>query len=123
MRLVPISALVFAALAALGPVIAAFLRIGTATVWMVAGYAFFSLLLAVPLGCLQGTPCVPPVRQTTMVGVVARFAVGVGLVRVGLGPTGAVAGSVASQALMLAFGLRSLGSPRRTIRSASPRSS
>ena len=121
MRLVlPMAVLAFAGLLVLGPVLGGFLHVGTATMSMVAGYAFFSLLLAVPLGCLQGTLRFRRFAALTLVGVGIRFVVGVGLVRLGLGPAGAVAGSVASQAVMLTLGLRSLGVSRRTMRSARP---
>ncbi len=116
----PIAGVALVAIAAFSPLIAAFLHVGVGAVCLVAAHAFVSLLLSVPLGCLQGTMRFGAFARVTLAGVLVRFAVGLGLVWAGFGVPGALIGSIAAQALTLPLALDALGLTGRVLRGARP---
>jgi O-antigen/teichoic acid export membrane protein len=99
------------ALAALSPLLADFLRAPLVPTALIAPYFLVSLLLSVPLGVLQGRLRFSSLAAVAILGVVVRLAVGIGLVVLGLGVTGALLGTVLAQALslLIAFPLLRLG--------------
>jgi glycosyltransferase involved in cell wall biosynthesis/O-antigen/teichoic acid export membrane protein len=116
----PVAGLIFLAFIVLSPVIAVFLRVSIGAAILVGAYVLVSLTLSVPLGALQGLQRFRALAMATMIGVVARFAVGVGLVWLGLGVPGALIGSVLAQGVAFVGAWKALGVSRGMFRRALP---
>jgi glycosyltransferase involved in cell wall biosynthesis/O-antigen/teichoic acid export membrane protein len=96
----------------LAPVLAAFLRVGLDAVLLLAPYVYLSLLSAVAYGAMQGELRFLALSGVSVAGVVVRLLAGILFVRIGAGPTGAIAGTVLAQLAVLAVSLWLLRLPR-----------
>ena len=106
------------ALAALSPLLASFLHTPVLPTALVAPYFLFSILLSVPLGVLQGRLRFSALAAVGALTVLVRLAVGVGLVAIGFGVTGAILGTVLGQGLSLLVAVPLLGFGRSVWRGA-----
>jgi glycosyltransferase involved in cell wall biosynthesis/O-antigen/teichoic acid export membrane protein len=88
------------------PALSSFLHIGFLSAALLAPYLALSIVVAVPLGVLQGRLRFTALAGVIFAGVAVRVGAGVGLVELGLGVPGAVLGTVLSSATMLVLGLR-----------------
>ena len=76
------------------PALAYFLHIGFVSAALLAPYLALSIVVAVPLGVLQGRLRFTALAALIFAGVAVRLAAGVGLIELGLGVPGAVLGTV-----------------------------
>jgi glycosyltransferase involved in cell wall biosynthesis/O-antigen/teichoic acid export membrane protein len=100
------------------PALAYFLHIGFVSAALLAPYLALSIVVAVPLGVLQGRLRFTALAALIFAGVAVRLAAGVGLIELGLGVPGAVLGTVLSSAAMVALGFRLMRVDSRVWRSA-----
>ncbi len=98
-----------AGLALASPILGAFLHVGVGSALLVGPYAMVSLLLAIPLGVLQGQMRFRAFAVATAVGLVARLLLGVAVVRMGGGVPGALFATIAAQVVSLMLAVRLLG--------------
>ena len=94
------------------PLLAAFLHVAASSVALLGIYAIVSLLLAVPLGALQGTLRFRELAVVLLVGVGARLAAGTALAWVGYGVGGSLVATILAPAVSLAAAQRCLRGPR-----------
>lgn len=96
------------AFAVASPFVAAFLHVAAASVALLGIYAIVSLLLAVPLGALQGTLRFRELAVALLLGVAARLLTGAALAWVGYGVGGALVATILAPAVSLAYAQRCL---------------
>src|SRR5439155_21267556 len=88
--LTPIAAAFAIGLIVAGPLIGGFLHVSFSSVALLAGYAFLSLLLSVPLGALQGLMHFLALAFVMAAGVAIRLLTGLALAHAGYGVGGAM---------------------------------
>ena len=93
------------------PLLAVFLHVGFISVALLAPFAVFSLLTAVPLGVLQGAQRFGGLASLMLLSVGVRLAAGITLVWAGLGVPGALLATALSPLVVLLVGLRLVGRP------------
>ncbi len=105
---VPAAVLAAAVLVLAAPLLGVFLRVGTASVALLGGYAFLSLLLSVPLGALQGLMRFRALAVALAAGVAVRLIAGLLLARAGYGVGGALIATLLAPGVSLVLAQRSL---------------
>src|SRR5205823_5178824 len=91
------------------PLLASFLRATTAEVALLGPYLALSAVVSAQSGILQGRLRFGALAAVTTAGVAVRLSLGLGLMLAGLGVTGALVGTIASQAAAAALGTRLAG--------------
>ncbi len=115
---VPVATLLGAALIVATPLLGAFLRVGSGSVAMLAGYAVLTLVLSVPLGALQGLMRFRTLAAVMAAGVAVRLLAGLALARAGYGVGGALVATLLAPAVSLVLAQRSLRRRRTDHREA-----
>jgi glycosyltransferase involved in cell wall biosynthesis/O-antigen/teichoic acid export membrane protein len=92
-------------LVVVAPLLSIFLHVGIVPAVLLAPYVVASVPLSVAYGVLQGELRFKALAALILVGVAMRFALGVTLVGIGLGVSGALLGSVLAVALAVPLGL------------------
>jgi glycosyltransferase involved in cell wall biosynthesis/O-antigen/teichoic acid export membrane protein len=106
--LAPFATLAAVAIVALAPVIGALLHVDLLSVVLLAGYVMLSLLLAVPLGALQGALRFRELASVLAVGVAARLGLGAALAHAGYGVDGSLFATLVAPAVSLVLAQRAL---------------
>ena len=110
--LTPFATLAAVAIVVLAPAIGAVLHVDLLSVALLAVYVFLSLLLAVPLGALQGSFRFRQLATALAAGVAARLVLGAALAHAGYGVHGALFATMAAPAISLVLAQRALPAHR-----------